>query len=59
MSMVGGKMCIRDSSYTGFVYDNVNETNGAWYVRNGQIDFGANGFIKDPASDIYYYYRCV
>ena len=29
---------------------------GKNYVRNGQIDFGANGFIKDPASDIYYYY---
>ena len=41
-----------DFTYTG----RAQTAYGEYYIRNGQIDFGANGFIKDPASDIYYYY---
>ncbi|MFR8178598.1 MAG: hypothetical protein ACLU80_00310, partial [Dorea sp.] len=35
-----------DLLYAGFVYDNVSKTNGAWYVKNGQIDFGANSLSR-------------
>ena len=41
-----------DFSYTGVGYN----INGAWYIKNGQVDFGFTGTIKDDDSDYRYKY---